>query len=550
MNKKYIIIGGVAGGASAAARLRRLDEKAKITVFERGQYISFANCGLPYYIGGMIKSSNHLVLQTPENFKKRFNIDVKIKTEIINIDRHEKKVEVHDLVTGRKYRQKYDKLVLAPGAMPIKPDIKGIDSIKIFTLRDIPDTVAISEYIGNNDVKHAAVIGSGFIGLEVAENMAKRGIKTFIVEFADHVLSVFDYDMAKFVQLTLEENGITLITGVSVDAFTEIDKGIQLEFSNGQNICVDIVVIGIGVIPEVTLAKKAGLGIGITGGIIVDERQQTTDKDIYAAGDAVEVDCLFGGKTLISLASPANRQGRIAADNIYGIASKYKKTLGVTIFKLFDMNFACAGLTEEHLTNRDVKYEKAYTRSFSHAKYYPDANLLTIKLIFGKKTGKIYGVQIVGKEGVDKRINVFATAMRAGLTADKLMDLELAHTPPFGVAKDPVNIVGYVASNIINNLSGMVQWHDIESLHNAVLLDVRTKPEYDSGTIMDALHISVDELRERIGELPKDKEIIVFSNTGQRGYTAERILKQRGFNVKNLAGGCSLYEIFNKNKAE
>jgi rhodanese-related sulfurtransferase len=359
---------------------------------------------------------------------------------------------------------------------------------------------------------------------------------------------MFDYDMAQFAAMELQHNGVLLITGSTLTSINESEEGVCIELSNGKTLCADIVITGIGITPEVTLAKKAGLGVGVTGGILVDEHQQTTDKDIYAVGDAVEVECLSGGKALIPLASPADRQGRIAADNICGISSKYKKTLGVNIIKLFDSVLACAGLSEKQLTERKENFEKVYIRSYSHAAYYPGASVLTIKMMFDKKTGKILGVQIAGGGGVDKRIDVFATAMRSGLTADKLADLELAYAPPFGTAKDPVNTAGFAASDIMQGLTNVVQWHDIDH-EGALLLDVRKKEEYDLGTLEGALNIPLEELRERIGELPKDRHIITFCGNGQDGYTAERILKQKGFSASNLTGGYSLYEIFIRDKA-
>lgn len=549
MDKKYIIVGGIAGGASAAVRLRRLDERAKITVFEKGPSVLFASCGLPYYLGGVVKTSGDLVLDTPGNFKKKYNIDVKVNIEVTNINRREKKVEVKNLATGRKYLQTYDKLVLATGAAPQKPDIKGIDSGKVFVLKNIADSISINEYIAKNNVRRVIVVGGGYIGLETAENIAKRGISVSVVEASNHVLPMFDDDMARFAAMELEENGILLITGASALEFDDSGEGVSVQLSNGRKLSADMVILGGGVTPEVSLARKAGLGIGVTGGILVDERQQTTDKDIYAVGDAVEVECLSGGKALIPLASPADRQGRIAADNICGLGSRYKKTLGVTILKLFDSVFACAGLSESRLTERKENFEKVYTRSYSHAQYYPGAAVMTLKMMFEKRTGRILGVQIAGRGGVDKRIDVLATAMRAGLTADRLSELELAYAPPFGASKDPVNMAGFVASDIMGGLTDIVHWHDIDGLGDAVLVDVRPKSEFAAGTIKGAVNIPVDELRSRTGELPKKKEIILFCGSGQAAYTAERMLKQKGYNAKNLSGGYALYEIFNSKKA-
>lgn len=547
MKKKYIIVGGVAGGASAASRLRRLDENAIITVFEKGQSVSFASCGLPYFVGGLIKSSDDLILRTPGGFKNKLNIDVRVNTEVVSVNRREKTVRVEDLVTGKKYTQKYDKLILATGASPVRPQIT-VSSDKVFSLRSIADTIAITEHIEKYNVRRAIIVGGGYIGLEIAENIAKRGINTFLVEVSEHVMPVFDYDMAQFAAMELQHNGVLLVTGSAIVSIGESEEGVCVNLENGRTLCADMVITGLGVTPEVTLAKKAGLGIGVTGGILVDERQQTTDKDIYAVGDAVEVECLSGGKALIPLASPADRQGRIAADNICGIASKYKKTLGVNIIKLFDSVLACAGLNEKQLIDRNENFEKVYIRSYSRASYYPGASVLTVKMMFDKKTGKILGVQIAGGAGVDKRIDVFATAMRAGLTAEKLADLELAYAPAFSTARDAVNIAGLIASDIMEGLTDAVQWHDIGRI-DALLLDVRSRAKYDSATIEGAVNVPLEELRERIGELPKDRKIIAFSGSGQDGYAAERILKQQGFKAANLTGGYSLYEIFNRNKA-
>ena len=534
--KKYIIVGGIAGGASAAARLRRLDEKAKITLIDKGAHILSASCSLPYYIGGILESKEYLTYESPQNFQKRFNLDIRINTEVTNIRRHDKKVELRDMNTGKKSSLNYDKLILATGSVPVMPSIKGLKGKGIFTLRSIADTIAISEYIENNDIRRALVVGGGYIGLEAAENLAKRGINTSIVEASDHVLPIFDYDMAQFVEMTLEQHGISVVTGVSLNTLKRAGQDISLILSDGRNMNADIIIIGTGMAPEVSLAKKAGLGIGLTGGIIVDEHQQTTDKDIYAVGDAAEADCFYGIKALNSLASPATKQGRVAAENICGLGTKYKKTLGVTILKIFNTVFACAGLSEMQLSDLDVKYEKVYTRSFSHETFFPGASPITMKMMFDKRTGKIYGVQMAGEEGIDKRIDIMATAMRAGMTADKLADLELAYAPLFAEAKDAVNIIGCVASNVMTHHSEIIQWQNIHA-GQSILLDVRPPNAYEAGTIRNAYNIPLTELRERLSELPKKKKIIVFCETGQQSYIAERVLKQNGFNVKNLSGG-------------
>jgi NADPH-dependent 2,4-dienoyl-CoA reductase/sulfur reductase-like enzyme/rhodanese-related sulfurtransferase len=548
MERKYIIVGGIAGGTSAAMRLRRLDERARITIFEKGPAVSFSSCGLPYYVGGVVKSADGLILQTPGDFKKKHNITVKVNTEVISINRREKKVELKNLSTGRRYQQKYDKIVLATGAVPLKPET-AIDSDKVFVLRTMADSISITEHIEKNDVRRAIILGGGYIGLEIAENISRRGITTTLVEENSHVLPAFDDDMAVFAEMELRKKGMLIITGAKLVSMNESEHGVGVELSNGGKLSADMVILGGGVAPEVSLARSAGLGIGVTGGILVDERQQTTDKDIYAVGDVVEVECLSGGKAVIPLASPAEKQGRIAADNICGLNSKYRKTLGVTILKLFDSVFASAGLSETTLKEREESYEKIYIRAYSHAPYYPGAGVMTIKLMFEKRMGRILGVQIAGGDGVDKRIDVIATAMRAGLTADRLSELELAYAPPFGAPKDPVNIAGYVASDLMEGLSDIVHWHDIDGAADALLVDLRPKNEYEAGTINGAINIPADELRGRISELPEDKEIILFCGNGQAAYTAERMLKQRGYDVKSLSGGYSLYEILCSNKA-
>lgn len=549
MERKYIIVGGIAGGTSAAMRLRRLDERARITIFEKGPSVSFSSCGLPYYVGGIVKSADELLLQTPGDFKKRHNISVKVNIEVVGINRRDKKVELKNLVTGRKYQQKYDKLVLATGAVPLKPEIEGINSDKVFVLRNMADSISMTEYIEKNNVRRAVVFGGGYIGLEIAENISRRGITTTVVEESSHVLPTFDDDMSVFAAMELQKKGMLLITGASVVSMNETENSVGVELSNGGKLSADMVILGGGVTPEVSLARKAGLGIGVTGGILVDERQQTTDKDIYAAGDAVEVECLSGGKAVIPLASPADRQGRIAADNICGLNSKYRKTLGVTILKLFESVFANAGLSEAMLKERKENYEKIYIRAYSHAPYYPGSTVMTIKLMFEKRMGRILGVQIAGGGGVDKRIDVIATAMRAGLTADKLSELELAYAPPFGASKDPVNMAGFVASDIMEGLTNIVHWHDIDGLKDTLLVDLRPKNDFEAGTINGAVNIPADELRGRISELPKNKDIVLFCGNGQAAYTAERMLGQRGYNVKTLSGGYSLYEILGSKKA-
>lgn len=547
MPRKVVIVGGVAGGASAAARLRRLDEDAEIIMFERGDYISFANCGLPYYIGEVIKKKDKLIVQTPHQMKDRFNIDVRVKSEVTKIFPEEKKVEVYDMASGKTYTESYDKLILSPGAKPVKPPLPGIDSPRIFTIRNIPDTYRIKEFVDENKPKRALVVGAGFIGLEIAENLYERGVKVTIVELADHVIGSIDYDMAAIVHQHLKSKNVEFYLKDAVKSFEHTENCIIAELTSGRKLKTDMVVVGIGVRPETKLAMEAGLRLGPTGGIYVDENMLTSDPDIYAVGDVVEVkDFISGNPALIPLAGPANKQGRIAADNICGRNVKYSGTQGTSIVKVFDITVASTGNTEKMLKKSGANYEKSFTHSPSHAGYYPGAIPMSIKLLFDKKDGKILGAQIVGYEGVDKRIDVIATAIRAKMTVFDLEELELAYAPPYSSAKDPVNIAGYTASNILKNDCSIFHWHDVASIDmsKSVLLDVRTPAEYNLGTIDGAVNIPLDELRNRLDEVPMDKDIYIFCQAGLRGYIAYRILIQKGFkNVKNLSGGYKTYQL-------
>lgn len=547
--KKIIIVGGAAGGASAAARLRRLDEKAKITLIERSAHISPAHCGLAYCIGGVVDEPEALLSHSPEGFSQRYNVDVRLNSEVTEIDRYGHSVKAKNSETGRGFTLKYDKLILATGACPIVPEIPGIDDPRVFTLHSFKDMSAILALIGSSSIRRAVVLGGGCVGLEAAENLARRGIITGIVEASGHVLPSLDYDMAQFAATELEQHGVSLGLNTSVTALEDAgEEGLRVRLSTGLDVFTDIVIAAAGIRPETTLARKAGLGIGLTGGVIVDERQQTTDKDIYAVGDAAEVEGIFG-RALIPLASPAVRQGRVAADNICGTGARYKSMPGVFAMELFDMQLGSAGLTEAQLKSLDIKYEKVYTRSAAQAQYYPGAAFITLKLMFDKRSGRIYGVQAASNAGVDKRLDVIATAMRAGLTADKLCELELCSAPPFGNAKDAVNMAGYAALSVMQGLSSVAHWHHVP-ISQRLLLDVRTRKEFEAGTLSGAVNIPVDELRTRIAELPKTRRILCFSGTGERGYIAERILKQRGYNVKNLSGGFSLYQIFNQGEKD
>lgn len=542
---KILIVGGVAGGANAAARLRRLDEHCQIILFERGEHISFANCGLPYYIGEVITDKEKLLVQTPEAMKRRFNIDVKIFSEVVAINTAKKEVKVRDIKLDQEYTETYDKLVLSPGASPIVPRIEGADAPNVFTLRNVPDTFAIKGFVDQERPKRAVVVGGGFIGLEIAENLHRRGVAVTVVELLNQVLGPIDYEMASQVHGHLREKGVELHLGDGIKAIHHDQKYSTVELSSGERIETDMIVLGIGVRPEKELAKDAGLELGELGGIKVDKTLRTSDPDIYAVGDAIEViDFVNGNAALIPLAGPANKQGRIAANNICGANEEYAGTQGTSVLKIFDMTVAFTGNNEKILTRCDISYEKSFTHSASHAGYYPGAMPISLKLIFSPEDGRILGAQAVGYEGVEKRIDVIATAMRAGMTVFDLEKLELSYAPPFSSAKDPVNMAGYVASNILKGDVAIIHWDDIDKLDRdkSILVDVRTEMEYSLGTIDGAVNIPVDDLRERINELPADKEIIVFCQVGLRAYLACRILTQRGYqSARNLSGGYKTY---------
>ena len=542
---KVVIVGGVAGGASAAARLRRLDESAEIIMFERGEYISFANCGLPYYIGGEITMKSALTLQTPQSFNARFNVDVRVNSEVTSIDPKAKTVTVRSKDRG-EYTESYDKLILSPGAAPIRPPMEGADNARVFTLRNIPDTIKIREYVEEEFPESAVVVGGGYIGVEMAENLKNAGVAVTIVELADHVIAPLDYDMACDVHRYLKEKGVGLILKNGVQAIKEEGGKLKLTLSDGE-IETDMVIMAVGVRPDTALAKEAGLELNKRGAIVVNEHMLTSDPDIYAVGDAVEVtDFVTGEKAYIPLAGPANKQGRIAADNICGIPTTYKNTLGSAVLKIFDMTVATTGVNERAAKAAGLDYDKVYTYSNSHASYYPGSTGMSIKTLYEKGTGKILGAQIVGFDGVDKRCDVLATAIRAGMTAKDLTELELCYAPPFGSAKDPVNFVGYV---IENTLAGRVKnffWDDVAKLPrdgSVTLLDVRTDLERENGQYIEGfIHIPVDELRARAGELAKSKPVYIHCRTGRRSYVAYCMLPGMGFHCYNLSGGWRLYE--------
>ena len=538
---KTIIIGGVAGGATAAARLRRLDEKAEIIILERGEYVSFANCGLPYYIGGVITDREDLTLQTPESFKARFNIDVRVLNEAVKISPDTKTVTVKNLRTGETYEEPYDNLILSMGAEPIRPNIEGADDSNVFTLRNIPDTLKIKNYINTAKPRSAVVIGGGYIGVEMAENLAQAGIKVAIVEFADHLIAPLDFDMAADVHRYIKSKGIYLHLNNGVKAIS----GNTVILQNGE-ITADMIIMSVGVRPETAIAKDCGIELNPRGSIIVNNKMQTNIPNIYAVGDAVEVEDFITKKpAFIPLAGPANKQGRIAADNIAGYESVYTGTQGSAVLKLFDMSIATTGLNEKSATAAGIVYDKTYTYSASHATYYPGAAQMSIKALWDKKTLKIIGAQIVGFDGVDKRMDVLATAIRLGAKITDLTTLELCYAPPFGSAKDPVNMLGFVAENIVSGKLKQFFWHDVENLArdgSVFLLDTRTPYEVMQGKIDGFVNIPLDKLRERLGEVPKDRPVYVHCHSGLRSYLACRILIGNGYDCYNLAGGWRLYE--------
>ena len=541
---KIVIVGGVAGGATAAARIRRLNEHAEIIIFERSGFISYANCGLPYYIGGVIEDKEDLTLQTPESFFRRFRIIAKVNHEVTDIDLKNKTVHVTDLKAGTSFTETYDKLILSPGAKPILPDFYT-ENERTFTLRTVEDTLKIRAFVEEKQPKTAIVIGGGFIGLEMAENLAELGIKTTIVQRSNHLLPTVDCDMASFIHANFRHHGVQLLLNTNTNKMSITGAQVLLDLDNGLNISADMVVLAVGVAPENTLAKKIGLELGVKGAIKVNAKMETSILDIYAVGDAVEVRHFITDKdSVISLAGPANKQGRIVADNICGLNSEYKGTQGSSVVKLFDMTVATTGINEQQVKANGIEYEKVILTQNSHAGYYPGATAMTVKLIFEKATYKILGAQIVGYDGVDKRIDVIATSIRAGMKADELKDLDLAYAPPYSSAKDPVNMAGFVVENIKNGIVKQFYYEDIPSLRerdDVILLDTRTLFEYMRGRADGFINIPLDDLRERLGELDKSKKIYVMCQSGLRSYLATRILMQNGFDAYNFAGGFRLY---------
>lgn len=543
----YLIIGGVAGGATVAARLRRMDEKANIILFERGKNVSYANCGLPYYIGDTINNREKLFVQTAKGFTDRFRIDIRTEQEVTAIRPDKKEVEIKNLSTGETYTETYDKLVLSPGAEPLRPGIEGIGSKKIFTLRNVPDTDTIKNYVNTENPKRAIVVGGGFIGLEMAENLHDLGIQVDVVEMANQVMAPLDFSMAAIVHRQLTDKGVGLHLEDGVSRFEEKDGGVTVHLRSGKQIATDMVLLSIGVRPETKLAKDAGLAIGERGGIAVNDYMQTSDADIYALGDAVEVRHLVTGQpALIPLAGPANKQGRIVADNIvFGNKKKYPGSIGTSIAKVFDLTVAAAGANAKLLQQNNIPYISSYTHGASHAGYYPGAVPLSIKILFAPENGKLLGAQIVGFNGVDKRIEMLAQVIQRGGTVHDLAELEHAYAPPYSSAKDPVNMAGFVAENILNKKSRIIQWRELAELPaDTIRIDVRTHDEYKLGTIPGFINIPVDELREHLDELPKEKPIVVTCAVGLRGYLAYRILVQNGFkHVRNLSGGYKTWSV-------
>ncbi|MGE4571773.1 MAG: DsrE/DsrF/DrsH-like family protein [Candidatus Izemoplasmatales bacterium] len=548
MKNKTIIIGGVAGGASTATRLRRLDETREIIMLERGEYISFANCGLPYYIGGVIESRDALIVETVEDMQARFNIDVRIFSEVTSINREEKTITIRNIKSNEVYKESYDQLVISTGAFPVKPPIPGINEAKhLYTLRNIADMDIIKNYINQEKPKHASVIGGGFIGIEMAENLHHLGMEVSIVEMANQVMGPIDIEMAEIIHQHIRNKGVDLILSDGVKSFN--NEGKEIELTSGKKIQTDLIIFSIGVRPENLLAKEAGIELGKFGGISVNEYLQTSDPNIYAIGDVIEVnDFVTKDITMIPLAGPANKQGRIVADNLCGIESVYTGSMGTSVAKVFDYTVGSTGNNEKTLIKKKLKYKTIHIHPGSHAGYYPGSTTIAMKLLFDPETEKIYGGQAVGMDGVDKRIDVIATAIRANLKVTELKDLELSYAPPFSSAKDPVNMLGFVAENIINHLVKVIEWNDVNELikSKSFILDVRDEIEYQLGSIPSAVNIPLPQLRNRLNELPLDQKIYIYCQTGIRAYNAYRILSQKGFDVYNLDGAFRTYQcVFN-----
>ena len=541
---KIIVVGGVAGGATAVARIRRLDENAEIIMFERGEHISFANCGLPYHVGGTISDRKALLLQTPDGFSANYKVDVRVQSEVLSIDRDAKTVAVFNKWTGETYEENYDKLLLAPGGAPIRPPVGGMDSDLVFTLRNVADADRILEHISENKPERAVVAGGGFIGIEMAENLKAAGLDVTIVELAEQVIAPLDTDMVCDVHQHLGRQEIFLRLGSGLRKFTEVEDGLIVELGAGA-VNTDMAVLAIGVTPESEIAKEAGLETNERGGILVDRNMRTSDPDIFAVGDAVEIiNFVTGQAEMIPLAGPANKQARIAADNICGIESEYTGTQGSAVIKVFDMTVAFTGVNEKTARKLELDYDKVFLWSQGHAGYYPGAKYMSIKVIFENGSGRILGAQLVGYDGVDKRCDVFATAIRAGMTAYDLTRLELCYAPPYSSAKDPVNMAGYMIENVLSGKVKNFHWHDVDALPrdgSVTLLDVREPREYERGSIEGFANIPHSRIRESVGELDPAKPVYVHCHSGMRSYLSSRILSQNGFDAYNLSGGYRLY---------
>lgn len=550
--KRLVIIGGVAGGASAAARARRLCERCRITVFERGPHVSFANCGLPYFVGGEIVRPDDLLLQTPDSLRARFNLDVRVRSEVTAVERSRRVVRVRNLDSGEEYEEPFDALILSTGAAPLRPPIPGIDRAGHFTVRSIPDVERIRAWVRDCRACRAVVVGGGYIGLEMAEQLVRHGgLSVTVVEALPQVMAPLDPEMAAWIQGELRTHGVEVRVGDPVAAFEapsaeETARASVVVLRSGRRIPADTVVLGLGVRPEIGLARAAGLEIGERGGIRVDAHLRTNDPAIWAVGDAIEVrDAITGRWSVIPLAGPANRQGRIAADNILGRPSTYQATWGTAIVRVFDLAAGCTGASEKTLRAAGLPYETLHLHPGSHAGYYPGAEPIAMKILFAPDTGRLLGAQAVGREGVDKRIDVLATALAAGMTVQQLAELELAYAPPYGSAKDPVNLAGMAASNVVAGDVRLLQWHEVPTLDPAstIILDVRRAEERARGHFPGSLHIPLDELRSRLAELPTDRELVVHCQSGQRSYFACRLLAQNGFRVRNLTGSWRTWQV-------
>ncbi len=550
---KVVIVGGVAGGATAAARIRRLDEHAEIIVFEKSGYISYANCGLPYYIGGVICDPEELTLQTPESFFARFRIDVKLRHEVITVRPEKKTVTVKDLASGKVFEETYDKLLLSPGAKPVKPPFKGLESEKLFTLRTVEDTFRIKEYVEKHKPRLAVIAGGGFIGLETAENLRELGMEVTVVQSQEQLMTPFDADMAAFIHAEARKHGVNLALGHRVEDVYEADGQMEVRLQNAAPLRADMVILAIGVSPDTALAKAAGLQLGLKDSIVVNDRMETSCPDIYAVGDAVQVrHFVTKEESLISLAGPANKQGRIAADNICGGDSRFGGSQGSSVIKVFSLTAASTGINERTAKALGIDCDKVILSPLSHAGYYPGGRLMTMKVVFEKGTYRLLGAQIIGSEGVDKRIDVLATAIRAGMKATELKELDLAYAPPYSSAKDPVNIAGFIIDNIAKGLVRQWYMEEADALPrdgSVILLDVRTAEEYEHGHIDGFINIPVDELRDRLTELDRKKPVYIICQSGLRSYIADRILTGYGFDCYNFAGGFRFYAAVKRNQA-